>query len=340
MALVWANSPWRAGYVEVWHGSLDLGHWVNDGLMALFFLVVGREIKRERRAPMVPAAAAIGGMVVPALLYAAVNRGRPGSAGWGIVMATDIAFALGVVGVLGRRVPPAARLFLLTLAVVDDIGAIVVIAVFYAEGVDLMALAAAALVTAAVVVLNRRGVRSLAVYAVAGVVLWLAVYRSGVHPTIAGVVLALAMPAAVGRDLEPKVERWTTAVVLPLFALANAGVAIGASAFDRPGAAAVVAGVVVGLVAGKAVGITGATWLAVRFAGGKLPEGVHWPHVVGIGIVGGVGFTVSLFVAVLAFAGEPALVDSAKVGVLLASTIAALAAFATFSLVGRRQPAR
>jgi NhaA family Na+:H+ antiporter len=333
VAVAWANSPWGATYDRAWHGSLDLGHWVNDGLMAFFFLVVGLEIKRERRAAMVPAVAALGGMVVPALLYAAVNRGRPGSVGWGIVMATDIAFALGVVGLLGRRVPPAARLFLLTLAVVDDIGAIVVIGVFYGEGIEPAALAAAAAITVAIVVLNRRGVRSIAVYALAGAALWFAVYRSGVHPTIAGVVLALAMPAAVGRDLEPRLERWTTAVVLPLFALANAGVVIGLSVFDAPGATAVVVGIVVGLVVGKAVGITGATWLAVRFAGGTLPEGMHWSHVIGIGIVGGIGFTVSLFVAVLAFTGDPVLVDSAKAGVLFASAIAALAALAFFALV-------
>jgi NhaA family Na+:H+ antiporter len=248
-------------------------------------------------------------------------------------MATDIAFALGVVGVLGRRVPPAARSFLLTLAVVDDIGAIVVIALFYGGDVRPMALAAGALVTVAVVVLNRRGVTSLAVYAVAGVALWLAFYRSGVHPTLAGVVLALAMPATTGRRLEPRLERWTTALVLPLFALANAGVHVRASVFDAPGATAVIAGVVVGLVVGKAVGITGATWLAVRCFRGSLPEGMRWPHVVGIAVVGGVGFTVSLFVAVLAFPDSRALVESAKVGVLAASALAALAAFAAFDLV-------
>ena len=377
VALVWANSPWSGSYHTLWETELtlevgrfrladDLHHWVNDGLMALFFFVVGLEIKRElvhgdlrdRRAAAMPAIAAAGGMVVPALLFLVVAGGTDGARGWGIPMATDIAFAVGVLALLGPRVPSALKLFLLTLAIVDDIGAIVVIAVFYASDTDPLFLVAAAGILAAMLALRVGGVVWIAPYVVLGIGVWLAVRASGVHATIAGVVLGLLaparplIPAVVARDwagdltddpspgeldtmtrlartavspaehLEHLLHPWTSFVVIPVFALANAGVELRADSFDAPGSAAVTAGVVLGLVAGKTLGITGAAWLAVRTGAARLPEGATWPMVAGIGAIGGIGFTVALFIAELAFL-EGSLRDAAKIGVLTASTLAA-----------------
>ncbi len=389
-ALAWANSPWSGSYRAVWETDLtlrlgrwalthDLRHWVNDGLMTLFFLVVGLEIKRELvcgdlrepRTAAVPVLAAVGGMAVPALLYVLVNGSGPGSSGWGIPMATDIAFAVGVLAVLGSRVPSSLKLFLLTLAIVDDIGAIVVIAVFYAGGVEPAFLAAAAVLLAAVLGLRRAGVVWVAPYVVLGVGVWLVTEASGVHATIAGVVLGLMAPArpltaaAVAREwagdlsddpgpaelaamtrlastsvspaerIEHLLHPWTSFVIVPVFALANAGVAIRSDSFDATGATAVAGGVALGLVVGKAVGVTAATWLAVRTGLGRLPEGATWPMVAGVGTVAGIGFTVSLFIAELAFDPGP-LQDAAKIGVLGASTLAALAGALVLVRAGRR----
>ena len=378
VALIWANSPWSGSYRTLWHTELslrvgrfglaeDLQHWVNDGLMALFFLVVGLEIKRELvcgelrdpRTAAMPAIAAAGGMAVPALLFLLVNAGSAGSRGWGIPVATDIAFAIGVVALLGSRVPASLKLFLLTLAIVDDIGAIIVIAVFYAGELDPVFLATAVGLLAVMVGLRRAGVVWTLPYVLVGVGVWLATQASGVHATIAGVVLGLLAPAraltpaAVARDwasdladdpspgeldtmtrlartsvspaerLQHLLHPWTSFFVLPVFALANAGVAIEADSFDAPAALRVSLGVVLGLVVGKVVGITGAAWLAVRTGVGRLPQGATWPMLVGIGCVAGIGFTVSLFVAELAFEGGT-LQDAAKVGVLGASMVAAI----------------
>jgi len=378
VALVWANSPWSGSYEALWHTDLsvglgrfvvgdDLRHWVNDGLMALFFFVVGLEIKRELvhgdlrdpRVAAIPAIAAVGGMAVPALLFLVVTAGGGAAKGWGIPMATDIAFAIGVVALLGSRVPASLKLFLLTFAIVDDIGAIVVIAVFYATDVQPVFLATAAGIVVVMLALRRVGVVWTAPYVVLGVGVWLATQASGVHATIAGVALGLLAPAqpltpaAVSREWardlsdEPgpaeldamnrlarttvsPAERllhllhpWTSFAVVPLFALANAGVVMKADSFDAPATVGATAGVVLGLVVGKLVGITAATWLAVRSGLGRLPEGATWAMVVGIAAIGGIGFTVSLFIAELAY--EPgAIQDAAKLGVLGASTVAAL----------------
>jgi NhaA family Na+:H+ antiporter len=394
VALVWANSPWGDSYHTVWETELtlnlgrweltdDLHHWVNDGLMALFFFVVGLEIKRElvhgdlrdRRAAAMPAIAAAGGMVVPALLFLVLAGGTDGARGWGIPMATDIAFAVGVVALLGPRVPSALKLFLLTLAIVDDIGAIVVIAVFYATDTEPMYLLAAVGILGAMLALRLGGVVWLAPYVVLGCGVWLATRASGVHATIAGVVLGLLaparplIPAVVARDwagdltddpspaeldamtrlartavspaerLEHLLHPWTSFVVVPIFALANAGVAVRGDSFDAPGSALVAAGVVLGLVAGKTVGIAGATWLAVRTGMGRLPEGATWPMVAGIGAIGGIGFTVALFIAELAF--DPGtLQDAAKIGVLTASTLAAVLGAAVLGRACRGHPAQ
>jgi NhaA family Na+:H+ antiporter len=379
VALVWANSPWSGSYESLWTTELrvalgdvelseDLRHWVNDALMAVFFFVVGLEVKRELvagelrspRTAALPAIAALGGMAVPAALYLVVNAGRAGADGWGIPMATDIAFAVGVVALLGPRVPPALKLFLLTLAIVDDIGAIVVIAVVYSGGVDLGALAVAGGAALAVVALRWLRIDWPVAYVAVGVVLWVATYQSGVHATIAGVVLGLLTPA---RPLEPDLltadwvadlaedpspedlallrrvarssvspaERLqhdlhpvTSFVIVPLFALANAGVELDAGAFDAPGATAVAVGVGVGLVVGKLVGVAGASWLAVRMGIGRLPAGVTFRQVLGAAALAGIGFTVSLFIAGLAFPAAPGLEATAKIGILGASVVAAV----------------
>jgi NhaA family Na+:H+ antiporter len=378
VALVWANSPWSASYGQLWHTDVtlnfgryvlegDLHHWVNDALMVVFFFVVGLEIKhelvhgklRDPRTAAMPAVAALGGMVLPAALFFLVTAGGDGSRGWGIPMATDIAFAVGVVTLLGPRVPSSLKLFLLTLAIVDDVGAIIVIGVFYSSGLQPEFLGVAAGIVLVIVLLSRSGVVWLTPYLVLGAALWLATYASGVHATIAGVVLGLLtpagrlFPASVAREWandledEPSAEEmhamtrlarhsvspaeriahllhpWSSFLIVPLFALANAGVSIKADAFEGAGAAAVTGGVMLGLVAGKTLGITGAAWLGVRLGIARLPEGTNWRMMFGIAAVAGIGFTVSLFVAELAFT-DGSLRDAAKIGVLAASAVAAV----------------
>jgi NhaA family Na+:H+ antiporter len=353
VALVWANSGWRDGYRAVWQSGFrlqigdvgfdgDLRHLVNEGLMALFFFVVGLEIKRELvtgqlrawRTAALPAIAALGGMVVPAAVYLAVNAGGAGARGWGVPMATDIAFAVGVVSLLGRRVPSSLKLFLLTLAVVDDLGAIVVIAVFYARGISFAALVVAVLLLAVMGGLRAAGVAWLPVSVLLGVGVWLAVYESGVHATIAGAVLGLLAPVAVAERLEDRLQLVTGFVVIPLFALANAGVVLSADALDGPGRIRIALGVGLGLVVGKLVGVSGATWLAVRLGVGTLPEGVGWGQMIGIAAMAGIGFTVSLFVAGLAF-NNPGAEDAAKIGVLAASVGASALGVAVLLATGR-----
>ena len=390
IALVWANSPWAGAYGSLWSTELsvrlgglelshDLHHWVNDGLMALFFFVVGLEIKRElvegelsdpRRAAL-PVIAALGGMVVPAALYAWLNAGGPGAAGWGVPMATDIAFALGVLALLGRRVPVSLKVFLLTLAIADDIGAIVVIALFYAGDIDLRWLAAALACLAAVVGLRAVHVWWVPAYVVVGAAAWLATLNSGVHATIAGVALGLLAPAhaldpqairrvglgigqleegpspeeaqaaqrgvraslSVAERLAHILHPWTSYLVVPLFALANAGIALSGQELRAAAGSPVALGVVLGLVVGKTVGITGAAWLAQRLRLGTLPASVGWGHVAGAASLAGIGFTVSIFVASLAFTDE-ALVQEAKVGIVAASVVASLAGAAILRLAG------
>src|SRR6478735_3278880 len=379
-ALIWANSPWASSYDALWHThlTLDVGplhldeslqHWVNDALMAIFFFVVGLEIKyelvngdlRDPRTAALPIVAAVGGMVVPAGIYVALNPpGSDGSAGWGIPMATDIAFAVGVLGVLGRRIPSAARLFLLTLAIVDDIGAILVIAVFYTSDLSLTWLAVAVGLLGLMVVARMLRIWSIVAYAVLGVGVWFALLESGVHATLAGVAIGLLAPATpllkeevarefAARALEDRVldadevarlrfllqesvsvvERLIGAlhpvsayVVLPVFALANAGVELGAigKVFTEP----VGIGIILGLVVGKPIGIFAASWLAVRLGLGRLPDRTSWPMVLGLGAVGGIGFTVSIFIAGLSFPGADLLTEEAKIAILLASLLAAV----------------
>ncbi|MCF6378029.1 Na+/H+ antiporter NhaA [Nocardioides KLBMP 9356] len=393
VALLWANSPWASSYDSLWHTHLvlDVGplhldeslqHWVNDALMVVFFFVVGLEIKyelvngdlRDPKTAALPIVAAIGGMVVPAGIYLALNPpGSDGSAGWGIPMATDIAFAVGVLGILGRRIPSSARLFLLTLAIVDDIGAILVIAVFYTSDLSLGWLAIALALLAAMAVAKALRIWTVVVYAVLGVGVWFALLESGVHATLAGVAIGLLAPASpllkedVSRKyarealrdhhLDPDelaklrfllkesvsvVERLqatlhpvSSYVVLPVFALANAGVELGAigKVFTEP----VGIGIVLGLVLGKPVGIFLASFAAVRLGLGRLPEDTTWPMVLGLGAVGGIGFTVSIFIAGLSFPGADLLTEEAKIAILLASLIAAVVGVVLLMASTRRQ---
>jgi NhaA family Na+:H+ antiporter len=394
VALVWANSPWAASYRDLWTTTLsidvgghviaeDLRHWINDGLMAIFFFVLGLEIKQEitngqlasLRNAAVPAAGAIGGMLLPALLYLAFNLGGAGEGGWGIPMATDVAFALGVLALLGRRVPAELKVLLLALAIVDDVGAIVVIAAFYSDGLEWRWFAVALAGLALVALFRSARVRYLPVYVVLGFGVWLAMLESGVHATIAGVALGLLAPARpflpqvdadriagtlsadedvtaaevrsisfrlresvpVTEHLENLLHPWTSYLIVPLFALANAGVPLSADSLRDAATAPITLGVVVGLVVGKLVGVAGAIALVVRFGGGRLPEGITSRHVLGMAGIAGIGFTVSLFVAGLAFE-RPVLADQAKIGVLAASVLAAVVG-STILLGGRQDPA-
>jgi NhaA family Na+:H+ antiporter len=346
-ALVWANVN-SAGYASWWHHQLTIGpgdhaiteslvHWVNDALMTIFFFVVGLEIKRElvtgelrdRQRAALPAVAALGGMVVPALVFVAINLvNANGIDGWAIPMATDIAFAVGVLALLGPRVPSSLKLFLLTLAIVDDIGAIVVIALFYSRGLDGWWLLGAIAVTLAVFAMARLGVDHPLAYVIPGILLWWCLHEAGVEPTLAGVVLGLLTPARprggvpVLERLENGLHPVSSFLIVPIFALANAGVVLSRAALDHARASEVTIGIVVGLVVGKFVGILGASAIALRLRIGALPDGLRMRHVAGIAALGGIGFTVSLFITDLAFRGR--VIEDAKIGVLAASAIAAV----------------
>ena len=351
LALGWANSPWQDSYFDFWHHHFqvgasgfflegDLGHFVNDGLMTLFFFVVGLEIKRELlegelaqpRQALLPVAGAAGGMAVPALLYAAFNAGGDGAKGWGIPMATDIAMAVGIMALLGPRVPTGLKILLLALAIVDDIGGILVIAIFYTQDLSLAALAAAGALLAAMALLRLAKVEGLIVYGSLALAFWLAVLESGVHATIAGVVLAMMTSAGTKSDpghspldrMEELLHPWTSFVIVPVFALANAGLIVSRDAIDAAVQGDVAPGIFVGLVVGKPIGIMAASALVV-FAGlASLPERTNWRQMAGAGLIAGVGFTVSLFISGLAFGGE-VLGEEAKMGILAASVTAGLA---------------
>ncbi len=349
LAMLVANSRLGPGYfhlLEAKAGPLSVHHWINDGLMALFFLLVGLEIKREfldghlarasdRRLPFV---AALGGMAVPAAIYLLVAGGDPTlRAGWAIPSATDIAFAIGVLALLGRRVPASLKLFLTTVAIVDDMGAVAIIALFYATGLDPAALAVAAALLAAMTLLNRRGVVVLAPYLVLAAGLWVAVYLSGVHATVAGVLAAATIPirGSPGRPDDPRsplhrlehaLQPWVAYLVVPLFGFANAGVSlagIGASQLVAP----VPLGIAAGLFLGKQAGVFASVRIAVACRFGERPAGASWRQVYGVALLCGIGFTMSLFIGGLAFAGAPPLVDEVKLGVLGGSLLSALAAY-------------
>jgi Na+:H+ antiporter, NhaA family len=340
-ALVISNSPWSGAYTAFrdWPGELRLGgdwlvlsksllHWVNDLWMAVFFLSVGLEIKREllkgelasRSQALLPAGAALGGMLMPALIYTAINWGDAVALrGWAIPAATDIAFALGILVLLGSRVPASLKIFLTAVAIIDDLGAILIIAFFYTDKLSLAALAGAGVGIAVLLLLNRLRVMAIGPYVLVGLVIWVFVYKSGIHATLAGVITALAIPLDDGKGGSP-LERaehalhpWVAFAVLPMFAFANAGVLL----------QSVPLGIAAGLVLGKAVGVFGASWLLIKFAGARLPAGAGWASFFGVCVLCGMGFTMSLFIGGLAFEGQGADYETQlKIGVLGGSLLA------------------
>jgi NhaA family Na+:H+ antiporter len=343
LALVWSNDSGAGLYFRLMAlplGILPLDGWVNDGLMALFFLTVGLEIRREitegqlssRRQIAAPGLAALGGMVVPALIYVGFNQVDPiRLRGWAVPVATDIAFALAALSVLGRRVPVALKVFLTALAIIDDLGAIVVIALFYTARLDPIALLAACAAGAGLYGLNRAGVRAIGVYTLGGVVLWACVLRSGVHPTIAGVALAFVVPMEdTGHRMQAGLAGWVTWVVLPLFGLANAGLRLGGitlADFVSP----VMLGTALGLVIGKPLGVFGATWLSVRIGVARKPAGLSWTQLFGAAVLCGIGFTMSLFIGDLGFHGN-VIKAEVKLAVFVGSLVAAVAGVAVLAL--------
>jgi NhaA family Na+:H+ antiporter len=362
LALLWANSPWADSYatlVDLKVGpasvglNLSLGAWAADGLLSVFFLVVGLELKHElvvgslskpSRAA-VPIAAALGGMVVPALLFVAVNSTMADGelAGWGIPMATDIAFALAVLAVIGRRLPVALRAFLLTLAVVDDLGAISVIAVFYSTHLELAWLSLAIICFIGYAIAQRRRVRTAWLYVPLALFAWYAMHESGVHATVTGVVLGLLTRVrSDAGEASPPADRvahllhpWSAALCVPLFAFFAAGVDLRAIGLSEALSAPVALGIMLGLVIGKPIGIVGTAWLVARFTRATLPKSIHWSDISAIGVLAGIGFTVSLLITELAFPGQPDTVAEAKIAVLAASVVAA--ALAAIALRLRRR---
>jgi Na+:H+ antiporter, NhaA family len=352
VAVAWANSPWSGSYFHLWHADPTFGYagsllskplhfWINDGLMALFFLLVGLEIKRETlvgelasfRKAALPIAAALGGMIVPAVLYFLFNRGGPGASGWGIPMATDIAFALGVLALLGNRAPTSLKVFLAALAIADDIGAVLVIAFFYTAQISWISLGVGGLFFVALIAANRAGARHPLIYIVLGLGLWFAFLQSGIHATVAGVLLAITIPArqrVSSANAESPMLRfehalmpWNKYVIMPVFALANAGVVLGVGA-ARSLADPISLGVICGLVLGKPIGIVLFSWLATQSRVAAMLDGISWRQIAGVGLLGGIGFTMSLFIANLAFGNTPAL-EMAKVGILAASVLSGIA---------------
>jgi NhaA family Na+:H+ antiporter len=403
IALIWANSPWGDSYADFWHTvvsleaggyglSKTLAHWINDGLMVIFFFVVGLEIKREvvvgelasPRQAALPIAAAFGGAVIPALIFFALNAGTDGARGWGIPMATDIAFALGVMALLGDRIPLGLRVFVTALAIVDDLIAVLVIAIFYTDDLQMLYLLGGFAVLAVLVAVNRLDVTRPIVYTSLGIILWFMFVKSGVHATIAGVLLAMTIPArtllngpqfvkvaddamedfkqacaanptldsshdqqAALQELESAVERvqspmqrfehklhpWTSFLIVPIFALANAGVSFGGGLGDAL-TGPVSLGIILGLFFGKQLGITLMTLLVVRMRWTSLPEGVSMRHIHGASCLAGIGFTMSLFIGELAFLGMEE-IDEAKIGILAASVLAGVVGFVVLRVLGR-----
>lgn len=403
LALLWANSPWAASYHALWHAPLSFGigewsysqslhFWINDALMTLFFLVVGMEIRREihegalskPRQAMLPIIAAIGGVIVPALIYVALND-HPGAVhGWAVPTATDIAFAVGVLALLGPSIPSNVRVLLLALAIIDDIIAVLIIALFYSGGLEASGFVIAGMGIILVLLLQRMGIGSALAYILPGAVIWFGMLLTGAHPTLAGVLLGLMTPVLstpmrerpldalarlandlaghehktedehklahslkefrlAQRELLPPVVRvqqalhpWVAFLVMPLFALANAGVSIDSGAFSAAGSEWVMLGIGIALVAGKPLGVVGASWLAVRLGISRLPAGVTWRGVWLVGLLAGIGFTMSIFIAMLAFDDAQTL-NAAKLGVLAGSFAAALLGLAWGFITMRRR---
>jgi len=406
VALVLANSPLTEAYAHFFHINIEFNvgtwrlsntihHWINDGLMAIFFFLIGLEIKREVlvgelsniKVAILPILAAIGGMVFPALIYLAINHGTSGANGWGIPMATDIAFAISALVLLGKRVPPALVTFLVALAIVDDLGAVLVIALFYTEQIHMLPLLLAGAAFLMLVLFNRFGIHMILPYFIVGLLMWFFMLESGVHATIAGVIAAMAIPSkpkktrtdfskeskklleeyesypldddgemsekqkAVLLKLQDNIDKIGTPasrlehdlhlpvslIVIPLFALANAGIAIDFSALGETIMTSVSMGIIVGLIAGKVLGIFGVAWLAIKLGIATLPKDSTMNQIFGVAFLGGIGFTMSIFVADLAFIKNPELIFQAKVGILAASLFAGLFGYIWLRFVAKQQ---
>jgi len=353
LSLFLANSAIGLAYLGFWHqyvAGMSIEHWINDALMVIFFLLIGLELERELysgelsdlRNAMLPMLAAVGGIAVPALIHFSLNGGSDTQAGVGIPMATDIAFALGVLALLGSRVPASLKIFLTALAVMDDLGAIVIIALFYTSDMSVLYLVGAMVVFAGLLALNRvLRVMALLPYLIGGAVMWFLMLKSGVHATIAGVLLAFAIPYSAKEDdeespshrLEHILHKPVTFLILPLFALANTGIAVG-SGWAIELTAANSLGIILGLVAGKPVGIFLFSFAAVTLGLCRLPLDLAWRHILGAGLLGGIGFTMSIFITNLAFAGQSGVVNASKMAILIASLIAGLLGFIWLKLQG------
>ncbi len=353
ISLLITNSMLGANYLTLWQlkvGGLSIEHWVNDGLMAIFFLLIGLELKRELQVgelseiknALLPIFAAIGGIAVPALIHYIFNGGTSAQSGMGIPMATDIAFALGVLALLGNRVPASLKVFLTALAVIDDLGAIIVIAVFYTAQLSTAYLFGAIVVLGILFLIKKIGVRSFTPYLLGGVLLWFLMLKSGVHATIAGVLFAFTIPFAVKQDdeeslsykLENFLHKPAAFVILPIFALCNTGILIGADAFQSL-TTANSAGIIAGLLFGKPFGITLVSFVVVSLGICRLPLDLNWKHVFGAGILGGIGFTMSIFITNLAFAGQSGIINASKMAILLASLMAGIIGFLWLKFLGK-----
>ena len=366
LAMVFANSPLSHLYhqfletdVQIRIAALDLHKplllWINDGLMAIFFLLIGLEVKREmlegalssREQALFPAIAALGGMLAPALMYLLFNFGDPlTQAGWAIPAATDIAFALGVMALLGNRVPLSLKVFLLALAIMDDLGVIIIIALFYTSELSLASLAIASLALVGLFWLNRKGVDRLTPYVLLGIILWVAVLKSGVHATLAGVILGFMIPNRGQRyesplqHLEHKLHPWSAYLILPLFAFANAGVSLSGITPDML-VSQVPLGIMLGLFIGKPIGISLISWLALKLGIVRLPDGIHFGHILAVSVLCGIGFTMSMFISGLAFGdGAAELMTLSRLGILSGSILAAVTGYIVLFLTLKRQPTR
>ncbi|MPY23295.1 Na+/H+ antiporter NhaA [Shewanella psychropiezotolerans] len=350
LAMLMANSPLSGIYqgfldteMQIRVGSLDIDktliHWINDGLMAIFFMLIGLEVKREllegalssRAQASLPTFAAIGGMAFPAGVYLLFNYGDPiTQAGWAIPAATDIAFALGIMALLGSRVPVALKVFLLALAIIDDLGVVVIIALFYSTDLSMVSLVVAAIAILGLIGLNQRGVTALGPYGVLGMILWIAVLKSGVHATLAGVIIAFCIPlrakdgSSPSESLEHSLHPWSTFIILPIFAFANAGVNLGGMSLDAL-FSPVPVGIALGLLLGKPLGVLFFSYIAVKLKWAVLPEGMGWRHIAPVAVMCGIGFTMSMFISSLAFVGEGAAYgDFARLGILVGSLLSAV----------------
>ncbi|TXY11520.1 Na+/H+ antiporter NhaA [Vibrio mimicus] len=351
IAMFIANSSMGEGYQAILHTyvfGMSISHWINDGLMAVFFLLIGLEVKREllegalksRETAIFPAIAAVGGMLAPALIYVMFNFNDPAAIqGWAIPAATDIAFALGIMALLGKRVPVSLKVFLLALAIIDDLGVVVIIALFYSSDLSTIALTVGFIMTGVLFMLNAKHVTKLSVYLIAGLILWIAVLKSGVHATLAGVVIGFAIPLKGNKGehsplkhLEHALHPYVAFGILPLFAFANAGISLQGVSIDGL-TSMLPLGVALGLFLGKPLGIFSFSWAAVKLGVAQLPEGINFKHIFAVSVLCGIGFTMSIFISSLAFGQANAAYDTyARLGILMGSTTAALLGYALLRL--------